>query len=103
MRSTRDGRVGGGGFDDPVERRSLYEEAWQEACRERWYRSEEAGTDMGDEAVRQWVRRHWRGFRRARWLEHLAGERFWLELPREEFGRLAEVPADQGPLLAEIL
>jgi hypothetical protein len=105
MGSENDRPVGGGDalLEPVVERRSLREEAWREACRERWYRSEEAGTDMGDEAVRRWVRGHWRGFVRVRWIEHLAGERFWVELDRADFGRLAEVPADQRPLLDEIL
>ena len=61
------------------------------------------GGHVGDEAVRRWVRRHWPGFRRARWLEHLAGERFWVELDRADFGRLAQVPADQRLLLSEIV
>jgi len=93
----------GGEPDRPVELRSLREDSWQEACRERWYRSEEAGTDVGESAVRQWVRQHLPGFLRARWIEHLLGERFWVELDRADFGRLATVPAGQKPLLDEVL
>jgi len=89
--------------DRQVELRSLHEESWQEACRERWYRSEEAGTDVGEAAVRHWVRQHRPGFLRARWLEHLAGERFWVELDRADFGLLRRVPADARPLLNEVL
>src|SRR5688572_32284212 len=106
MGSENDRPVGGGGdalLEPVVERRSLHEEAWREACRERWYRSEEAGTDVGDGAVRQWVHQHWPGFLRARWIEHLLGERFWLELDREDFGLSRRVSADLRPLLDEIL
>ena len=112
MRAADDGRLdgaagarpGGDALPEPtVDRRSLNREAWQEACRERWYRSEEAGTDLGEGAVRLWVRQHWPGFLRARWINHLLGERFWLELPREEFGLLRRVPADARPLRDEVL
>ena len=74
--------------DVKVERRSLDLDSWAEACAEAWYRSQEAGYDQGEQAMRQWVRRHWRGFLRARWVEHMQGARFWLELAREEFGML---------------
>jgi len=74
--------------DENVEHRSLCEESWREACAERWYRSQEAGCDQGEHALRQWVRRHWRGFLRARWIEHMLGARFWVELGRNEFGLL---------------
>jgi hypothetical protein len=74
--------------DENVERRSLNEDSWREACAERWYRSQDAGFDMGEHALRQWVRLHWRGFLRARWIEHMQGVRFWIELDRCEFGLL---------------
>jgi hypothetical protein len=68
--------------------RSLREESWDEACKERWYLSQKAGCDQGEHALRLWVRQHWRGFLRARWIEHMQGSRFWLELDRSEFGLL---------------
>ena len=74
--------------DDTIERRSLKEESWREACAERWYRSQDAGFDLGEHAIRLWVRMHWRGFVRARWIEHMQGVRFWVELDRKEFGLL---------------
>jgi hypothetical protein len=90
--------------DETVERRSLREESWGEACRERWYRSQEAGCDQGEQAIRQWVQKHWRGFLRARWIEHMQGYRFWVELPRAEFGLLKQrALVDARHLLDEII
>ena len=90
--------------DETVERRSLRQESWNEACAERWYRSQEAGCDQGEHAIRQWVKKHWRGFLRARWIEHMQGYRFWVELPREEFGLLKRrALVDARHLLDEII
>jgi hypothetical protein len=91
-------------IDESIECRSLCEESWREACADRWYRSEEAGCDLGEHALRQWVRRHWRGFLRARWIEHMQGYRFWVELPRSEFGLLKRRDlVDARHLLDEII
>jgi hypothetical protein len=89
--------------DETVECRSLAEESWLEALRERWYQSEKAGRDVGESAIRHWVHRHWPGFVRARWIEHMLGERFWVELGRHEFGILRDTPVDLRPLLDSII
>jgi hypothetical protein len=86
-----------------VECRSLKEEAWREACAERYYRSRDAGCDLGESIIREWVRQHWRGFVRARWIEHLQGVRFWVELDREEFGLLRNSSLAQQALLDAII
>src|SRR5919198_395504 len=89
--------------DETVECRSLAEESWLEALRERWYQSERAGRDVGEIAIRHWVHRHWPGFVRARWIEHMLGERFWVELGRHEFGILRDTPVNLRPLLDSII
>jgi hypothetical protein len=83
--------------------RSLAEESWLEALRERWYQSERAGRDVGDCAIDYWVHYHWPGFVRARWIEHMQGECFWLEFDRLEFGILRDTPVDLRPLLDAII
>jgi hypothetical protein len=50
--------------------------------------SEKAGRDLGEAAIRAWVREHWNGYLRARWLEHLQGRTFWIELDHDDFGLL---------------
>jgi hypothetical protein len=90
--------------DENVERLSLQKDGYEEAKRDRWFRSEEAGCDQGEHAIQQWVRKHWNGFVRARWIEHMEGRRFWIELPREEFGLLKRRDVIEfGYLLDEII
>jgi hypothetical protein len=71
-----------------VEKCSVYTESEQEALRYKWIESEKAGHDLGEAAIRKWVKDHWWGYLRARWLEHLQGRRFWMELDRGDFGLL---------------
>jgi hypothetical protein len=60
----------------------------KEALRYKWIESEKAGRDLGEWAIRCWVRQHWNGFLRERWLEHLQGRAFWIELDHDDFGLL---------------
>lgn len=67
---------------------SIYDDWEREAAEFKWIESEKAGCDLGEECLRRWVREHWWGYLRARWVEHLQGLRFWLELDRGDFGLL---------------
>lgn len=60
----------------------------EEAQRHKWIESEKAGRDLGEWAIRCWVREHWNLFLRARWLEHLYGRIYWIELDHGDFGLL---------------
>lgn len=82
---------------------SIHADAAQEALRFKWIESEKAGVDLGDVAVRRWVREHWWGYLRARWVEHLKGERFWIELDRGDFGLLTREFQDHAVLLDRVL
>jgi hypothetical protein len=86
-----------------MEKCSVYQESEQEALRFKWIESEKAGRDLGDLAIRRWVQQHWWGYLRARWLEHLQGMRFWVELDRGDFGLLKEHFQDNALLLDRIL
>lgn len=86
-----------------METASVYAEADREALRYKWIESEKAGFDLGEAALRRWVRLHWYGFLRARWLEHIRGERFWVELDRGDFGLLQRKFHDKTLLLDRIL
>jgi hypothetical protein len=82
---------------------SVYSEAECEAARFKWIESEKAGADLGEGAIRAWVRKHWWGFLRARWMQHLRGERFWVELDRGDFGLLKRAFQSDDLLLDRIL
>jgi hypothetical protein len=82
---------------------SVYVESEQEALRYKWIESEKAGRDLGEAAIRRWVKVHWWGYLRARWVEHLQGKRFWVELDRGDFGLLEREFHDNTLLLDRIL
>jgi hypothetical protein len=86
-----------------MEKCSVYAESEQEALRYKWIESEKAGRDLGESALRRWVQQHWWGYLRARWLEHLEGRRFWVELDRGDFGLLQRRFDDRTLLLDRIL
>jgi hypothetical protein len=81
----------------------VYAASRVEVDKHKWILSEQAGYDMGEVAVRDWVRRHWDGYLRARWLEHLEGRRFWVELDRGDFGLFKQRFQQQQHLLDRIL
>ncbi len=81
----------------------MTDDAREEAERFRWIQSEKAGHDLGEEAIRQWVSRHWPAFVSGRAIEHLSGQRFWLEMPRAEFGVLVREFPNQQELVREIV
>jgi hypothetical protein len=86
-----------------IEQFSVYDDCQREAEQFKWIESEKAGCDLGEEAIRRWVRHHWCGFLRARWLEHLQGRRYWIELDRGDFGLLLREFHDHALLLDRIL
>ena len=86
-----------------MEKASVHVESEQEALKYKWIESEKAGRDLGESAIRRWVQNHWWGYLRARWLEHLQGRRFWVELDRGDFGLLQRRFDDNTLLLDRIL
>jgi len=86
-----------------MEKSSVYSDCEQEAQRYKWIESEKAGHDLGEDAIRLWVKKHWWGYLRARWLEHLQGKCFWVELDRGDFGLLQREFHDNTLLLDRIL
>src|SRR5438270_2819387 len=87
----------------PLTKASVYVDCEREADRFKWIESEKAGCDLGEQAVRRWVKEHWWGYLRARWLEHLQGRQFWEELDRGDFGLLQRRFHENTLLLDRIL
>jgi hypothetical protein len=83
-------------------RQSVHQCGIDEAMRHKWIESEKAGRDLGEPALLNWVQRHWHGFLRARWLEHLEGKTFWIELDQDDYGLLQREFLD-SPLIAEVI
>lgn len=74
--------------NDGAEHFSLFEVSACEAHSHKWIESEKAGRDLGDQAIADWYCKYWRLFCRECYIEHLQGERFWLELDAGDFGLL---------------
>ena len=87
----------------PADRRSIFSDCQREADDFKWIESEKAGHDLGEWAIKNWVRQHWWGYLRARWLEHLQGNCFWVELDRGDFGLLQRAFTDRRDLLDEVV
>lgn len=64
---------------------SLLAEGLREADAFKWIESERARCDLGEAAIRRWVQDHWDGFLRARWIQHLEGSVYWMELGDRDF------------------
>lgn len=71
------------------ERHSIFDVAVRESHRHKWIESEQAGRDLGDAAIEQWHKLYWDKFVRERWLQHLRGTSYWIELDNHDFARLA--------------
>src|SRR3954470_17001564 len=87
----------------PADAKSVHAACVEEEDRHKWIESEKAGYDLGETAIRRWVQEHWRGYLRARWVEHLQGKCFWIELDRGDFGLLLREFKTQQELLDTIL
>jgi hypothetical protein len=83
-------------------RMSLHRCGEEEAQRYKWIESEKAGRDLGETAIRRWIGEHWTGFLRHRWLEHLQGKTFWIELDQSDFGLLRRA-FQSSPLIDPII
>jgi hypothetical protein len=86
-----------------MERASVFVDSTIEANKHKWIQSEKAGHDVGDGCLQEWVRDHWWDYLRARWLEHLQGTRFWVEIDRGDYGLLKHQFIDEPILLDRIL
>jgi hypothetical protein len=86
-----------------VVQRSLRVDVRDHLDRHKWIQSQKAGRDLGQEAVRDWIQKHWYGYLKARWLEHLQGQSYWIELNRDAFGLLSREFPQKGDLLNLIL
>jgi hypothetical protein len=86
----------------PSVRLSIHDYSVVEAEKYKWIESEKAGRDLGEWAIRCWVREHWNGYLRARWLEHLEGRTFWIELDHDDYGLLRKRYQDSA-LMGEIV
>lgn len=82
---------------------SVWEDCQSEMERYKWIESEKAGYDLGEPAIRRWIKEHWNGYLRARWLQHLQGTTYWVELDHDDFELLRTDFQDKLLLLDRIV
>lgn len=82
---------------------SLWDDSQREIDCHKWIASQRAGRDLGETAIRDWIRFHWSGYLRARWIEHLEGTKYWVELDGKDYGLLQREFRDKTPLLSGIV
>jgi len=82
---------------------SIYDEALREAQRHKWIESQKHGRDLGDQAIRDWFRKHWRTYCRHRRLEHLRGRKRWAEFDEEAFGQIGSLITTDDVLFDRVL
>ena len=83
---------------DDILKRSLYREATFEARR---YQEEHPERPEG--ASREWNIRYWWPWARSRWLEHIRGQVYWIELGEDDFGLTGKDIFGNQELLDSIL
>lgn len=77
--------------------------------RHKWIESERAGRDLGNDAAHDWIDRFWKGWCRAKLIEHLYGWRCWGAFDEADFGLLTRhtvafhVPRDTVERVADLL
>ena len=82
---------------------SIWDDSQREIDTYKWIESEHAGYDLGEPAIRHWIKVHWFGYLRARWVEHLQGTKFWSELDTGDFGLLTKDFQEKALLLDRII
>ena len=58
---------------------SLYQDGVQVAFRHKWIESEKHGHDIGEAAIKEWFGKYWLKHCRVRRIEHVIGNRRWME------------------------
>jgi hypothetical protein len=74
--------------DDGVVVHSLTAHALAAMERHKWLESEKAGRDLGEASFSDWIDRFWKGFTRAKLVEHFYGWRCWGAFDEFDFGLL---------------
>lgn len=80
--------------EDGVVIHSLTAHALCAMDRHKWIESQKYSHDVGEASYYDWIDHYWRGFARARLLEHLYGWRCWSAFSDSDFGLLTRSTVD---------
>lgn len=79
---------------DGVVVHSLTAHALYAMDRHKWIESEKRGRDVGEPIFKDWIDCYWKGWTRARLMEHLYGWRCWGAFEEDDFGLLSRATVD---------
>ena len=91
----------GGAWQSEMAKR-VCESSYIEALKYKWIASEKAGRDLGDAAVAEWLKLHWPGWCREKWVEHLRGDCFWSEFGEDAFNAFRQTFAGDPAILESV-
>lgn len=83
-------------------KQSVWDDCQREIDSFKWIESERAGRDLGEAAINRWIKEHWCGYLRAKWVEHLQGKNFWTELDSGDYGLMQRDFKEKALLLDRI-
>ena len=83
-----------------VERHSVLHHAAVDYAAQKYLDWERLSYDIEPTASEHWRRRYWRLWFRGHWVEHVLGQRYWLEMGGENFG-IFQPGGGHNPLLVE--
>jgi hypothetical protein len=74
-----------------------------EARRYKWEKSKQEGKDLGNKAIAEWFKLHWKEWFNAHWVEHLQGKRFYDGFAESEFNITTSSPEGDSELTSKIV
>jgi len=83
-----------------VEKHSVLHHAAADYAAQKFLDWERLSYDIEPTASEHWRKRYWRLWFRAHWVEHVRGQRYWIEMGHDNFGMFAGAEA-HDPLLVE--
>ena len=83
-----------------VEKHSVLHHAAVDYAAQKYLDWERLSYDIEPTASEHWRRRYWRLWFRGHWVEHVLGQRYWLEMGGENFG-IFQPGGGHNPLLVE--
>lgn len=78
-------------FTDPlagVAACSIHEHCQQHEAEHKWWMSERENRDVGEQGIQDWIDKYWDQYLLARWVEHVEGQKYWVEFGSNTFGLL---------------
>lgn len=87
---------------DTMDRLSLYRQAYHEASAYREDMVKRLGSKFAEEAKTEWNRDHWWTWAIGRVVQHLLGERYWIELEPEKFASISKETPERLEMMEEL-